>query len=98
MASKRMISKNSRLFRRSQNQEYRSKLKQIIKSEHASGEEKDLAVKKLNKLSIGMVRYVRRCNFCGRPKGVYRDFGLCRCCLRKYTMLGMIPGLTKASW
>ena len=98
MASKRMISKNARLFRRSQNIENRQRLKKIISSEHATGEEKEQAVAKLNKMSIGLVRFVRRCGFCGRPKGVYRAFGMCRCCLRKYAMQGLIPGLRKASW
>ncbi|MFA6756494.1 MAG: 30S ribosomal protein S14, partial [Sulfurospirillaceae bacterium] len=28
----------------------------------------------------------------------YRDFGLCRVCLRKMANEGLIPGLKKASW
>jgi small subunit ribosomal protein S14 len=43
-------------------------------------------------------RRVNRCLQCGRVHAVYRDFGLCRICLRKYASLGMIPGMTKASW
>jgi small subunit ribosomal protein S14 len=43
-------------------------------------------------------RMQRRCRLCGRPHAVYQKFGLCRLCLRKYTMLGFIPGLGKASW
>lgn len=39
-----------------------------------------------------------RCNICGRPKSVYRDFGLCRICLRKMGNEGLIPGLRKSSW
>ncbi len=39
-----------------------------------------------------------RCNICGRPHSVYRDFGLCRVCLRKMANEGLIPGMRKASW
>ncbi|MBU2464527.1 MAG: type Z 30S ribosomal protein S14, partial [Candidatus Edwardsbacteria bacterium] len=28
----------------------------------------------------------------------YRDFGLCRICLRELILRGEVPGLTKASW
>ena len=34
----------------------------------------------------------------GRPRGVYRKFGLARTKLRESTMRGDIPGLRKASW
>jgi len=44
------------------------------------------------------VRLHNRCNLCGRPRGYYRDFGLCRLCLRKSAHAGLIPGLTKSSW
>ena len=43
-------------------------------------------------------RAYRRCNFCGRPRAVYRKFGLCRICLREMAHAGEIPGVTKASW
>ncbi len=43
-------------------------------------------------------RYRNRCQICGRPRGYYRDFGLCRICLRKMAHLGQIPGLRKSSW
>ncbi|HEY7196185.1 MAG TPA: type Z 30S ribosomal protein S14 [Gaiellaceae bacterium] len=39
-----------------------------------------------------------RCNRCGRPRAVYRRFGLCRICLRELAHDGAIPGMTKASW
>jgi len=44
------------------------------------------------------VRYTTRCQCCSRPKAVYRRFGLCRICIRKYAMLGEIPGLSMSSW
>lgn len=43
-------------------------------------------------------RKYTRCNICGRPHSVYRDFGICRVCLRKMANEGLIPGLKKASW
>ena len=39
------------------------------------------------------VRYHNRCQICGRARGYYRDFGLCRICLRKMAHQGLIPGL-----
>ena len=41
---------------------------------------------------------VRRCNRCGRPRAVYKKFGLCRICLRELAHEGAIPGMTKSSW
>ncbi len=43
-------------------------------------------------------RFVRRCHVCGRPRGVYRDFNLCRVCLRQMALRGELPGVKKASW
>jgi small subunit ribosomal protein S14 len=39
-----------------------------------------------------------RCNRCGRPRAVFRKFGLCRICLRDLAHEGAIPGMTKSSW
>ncbi|MDP3702839.1 MAG: type Z 30S ribosomal protein S14 [Candidatus Omnitrophota bacterium] len=44
------------------------------------------------------VRAVHRCNRCGRRRGFYRRFGLCRICFREMAWRGEIPGLLKASW
>ncbi len=44
------------------------------------------------------VRGVNRCNRCGRPRAFYRQFGLCRVCLRELANKGEIPGVRKASW
>lgn len=44
------------------------------------------------------VRRYTRCQICGRPHSVYKDFGICRVCLRKMANEGLIPGLKKASW
>ena len=39
-----------------------------------------------------------RCRRCGRPRAVYRRFGICRICLRELAHTGQIPGMTKSSW
>jgi small subunit ribosomal protein S14 len=39
-----------------------------------------------------------RCRLCGRPRAVYRKFGVCRICFRDMASSGLIPGVTKASW
>jgi len=44
------------------------------------------------------VRRRNRCKVCGRPRGFYRKFELCRICLRKHALAGDIPGVTKSSW
>lgn len=43
-------------------------------------------------------RQRNRCALTGRPRGVFRKFGLCRNKLREYAMRGEVPGMTKASW
>lgn len=43
-------------------------------------------------------RKVNRCNICGRVRGYYRKFALCRHCFRKLALSGMLPGVRKASW
>ncbi len=44
------------------------------------------------------VRLRNRCKLTGRPRGVYRKFGLGRSKLRDFAMRGEVPGMTKASW
>ena len=43
-------------------------------------------------------RAYTRCNKCGRPRAVFKKFGLCRICLRELAHNGSIPGMTKSSW
>ncbi len=43
-------------------------------------------------------RRYSRCAICGRPRAVYRKFGICRICLREKALRGEIPGMRKASW
>ena len=43
-------------------------------------------------------RQRNRCALTGRPRGVFRKFGLCRNKLREIAMRGEVPGMTKSSW
>jgi len=43
-------------------------------------------------------RQYSRCRRCGRPRAVYRKFGICRICFRNLAARGLIPGVKKASW
>ena len=43
-------------------------------------------------------REYSRCRRCGRPRAVYRKFGLCRICLREMAHAGELPGVQKSSW
>jgi len=65
-----------------------------------SDEEKDAAREKLQKLprDASPSRLRNRCALTGRPRGVYRKFGLGRNKLRELAMRGEVPGIVKASW
>ena len=65
-----------------------------------SDEEREAARAKLQKLprNGNMNRVRNRCELTGRPRGVYRDFKLCRNKFRELANNGLIPGVTKASW
>lgn len=43
-------------------------------------------------------RHSLRCMSCGRVRGVYRHFNLCRICLRENVALGYLPGVEMDSW
>ena len=43
-------------------------------------------------------RVRNRCMITGRPRAVYRKFGLARVMLRQLATRGMIPGVVKSSW
>ena len=78
----------------------RTALKEIIHNIHTSDEDRAVAQEKLNSLprDSSPSRQRSRCSITGRPRGVYRKFGLGRNKLREAAMNGEIPGLTKASW
>ena len=44
------------------------------------------------------IRMRNRCWATGKPRGVYRDFGLCRNQLRERAHKVLLPGVVKSSW
>ena len=55
-------------------------------------------IAKANRAPKFSSRKENRCKLCGRPRAVYRKFGICRICFRKLADQGLIPGVKKASW
>ncbi|MEZ6095488.1 MAG: type Z 30S ribosomal protein S14 [Pirellulaceae bacterium] len=55
-------------------------------------------IAKANREPKFSTRRERRCKMCGRPRAVYRKFGICRICFRKLGDQGLIPGVRKSSW
>ncbi|MBQ9873774.1 MAG: type Z 30S ribosomal protein S14 [Thermoguttaceae bacterium] len=55
-------------------------------------------INKANREPKFSARRENRCKICGRPRAVYRKFGLCRICFREMANQGLIPGVQKASW
>ncbi len=55
-------------------------------------------IEKAGKAQRFRTRAYSRCNRCGRPRAVFKKFGLCRICLRELAHQGVIPGMTKSSW
>lgn len=78
----------------------RAALKAIIQDPKTSDEEKWAAQIQLQKQprDASVVRKRNRCELTGRPRGVYRKFGLSRIKLREAAMRGDVPGLVKSSW
>ncbi|MBM93314.1 MAG: 30S ribosomal protein S14 [Legionellales bacterium] len=100
MATKRMMARERQLERKFKSQDNRNQLKKILSDPNSTGEDIMNAMMKLQARPVdeSPSRRYRRCVSCGRSHGVYRRFGLCRLCIRKYASLGWIPGLVKASW
>lgn len=78
----------------------REELLAVINNSNASDEERFEARLKLQSLprNASPVRQRNRCAITGRPRGVFRKFGLGRNKLREIAMKGEIPGVVKASW
>ena len=78
----------------------RAALLEILQDTRASEEAKEEARMKFQKLprDASPVRLRNRCALTGRPRGVYRKFGLGRNKLRDLALRGEVPGVIKASW
>lgn len=100
MAKKAMIERERKRQRLvAKFQEKRAALREAFKTSE-SFEEKLALQQQLQKLprNSSRVRLNRRCNVSGRPKAVYRHFGLSRHVLRELAHQGLLPGVRKASW
>jgi small subunit ribosomal protein S14 len=101
MASKAAKSKNDRRKELSARQrERRTELKKIIRDVRIPLEERQLAVRTLNKMprDASPSRIRNRCMLTGRPRAYYRKFGLSRIALRDLGLRGDLPGVIKSSW
>lgn len=78
----------------------RAELMAIINNTSLSDEERMQARRRLQSLprNANPTRVRNRCQITGRPRGVFRKFGLCRNKLREVAFRGEVPGMTKASW
>ena len=78
----------------------RQTLLELLQSPRVSDEDKEAAREKLQRLprDASPVRLRNRCALTGRPRGVYRKFGLGRTKLRELALRGEVPGVIKASW
>jgi len=78
----------------------REALLQIINNAGLSDGERYEARLKLQQLprNASPSRLRNRCQLTGRPRGVFRKFGMCRNKIRELAFEGQIPGIVKASW
>lgn len=78
----------------------RAALLATINDAKRSDEDRQEARENLQQLprNASPVRLRNRCKLTGRPRGVFRKFGLGRNKLREIALRGEIPGLIKASW
>ena len=78
----------------------RKELMEIIRDPKLAPEDRYTARLKLQQLprDASPVRLRNRCALTGRPRGVYKKFGLARGKLRDIALRGEIPGVIKASW
>lgn len=78
----------------------RQDLKKRAADIHASEEERQLARTALNKMprDSSPIRLRNRCQITGRSRGYLRKFKLSRLTFREMALVGLIPGITKASW
>ena len=78
----------------------RTKLKEAIRDPKASPDERAAAQAALQKLprDASPSRGRRRCSITGRPRGVYRKFGIARVKIRETVNRSELPGVSKTSW
>nr|UHY41174.1 ribosomal protein S14 [Thalassionema frauenfeldii] len=100
MAKKSMIEREKKRLKLYT--KYQSKRKELLK-EYKNSDKFSLKLDihtKLQKLprNSAKTRIRNRCWKTGRPRGVYRDFGLSRHVFREMAHDCLLPGVTKSSW
>ncbi len=101
MAKVGFVNRQSKRVRMSNNDAAkRAELKAKIINEELGFDERMEARNQLNKMrrNGSKIRLRNRCSITGRPRGVYRKFGLCRITFREMASAGQLPGVTKSSW
>ncbi len=101
MAKKSSVEKQKRresIVKR--NWEKRQSLKKKSLDFNLTEEERQEARVALNKMprDSSPIRLRNRCQMTGRPRGFLRKFKLSRLTFRELASMGLIPGVTKASW
>lgn len=78
----------------------RQELRNQAKNVNLTEEEREAARVALNKMprDSSLIRLRNRCQLTGRPRGFLRKFKLSRLTFREMASIGLIPGVTKASW
>lgn len=83
-------------------EKYAAKREALLKEfDEAPNQAQKLAIhRKIQQLprNSAPTRLKNRCWKTGRPRGYYRDFGLCRNALRDMAHQGLLPGVVKSSW
>ena len=100
MAKKSMIEREKKRLKLYT--KYQSKREELL-SEYKNSDKFSLKLDihtKLQKLprNSAKTRIRNRCWKTGRPRGVYRDFGLSRHVFREMAHECLLPGVTKSSW
>ena len=101
MAKKSSIEKNDRRKRMTLRYAARRKaLKGVIRDPKATDVQKRAAQVGLQKLPRNSTpeRIRNRCSMTGRARGYVAMFGLSRIAFREMALMGLIPGVRKASW
>jgi small subunit ribosomal protein S14 len=101
MAKKSSIEKNERRKRMTlQYAAKRKSYKGVVRDPKATDAEKRAAQLALQKLPRNSApeRVRNRCSMTGRARGYVKMFGLSRIAFREMALMGLIPGVRKASW
>ncbi len=101
MAKKSSVLRNQKRIKLvARHLELRKELKEKVRSPKTSDEDRYLAQIKLQQLPKNSApsRVRSRCQFTGRPRGVFKRFALSRITFREFAHRGVIPGVRKASW